>query len=348
MTDYTISTIFPLDRKANEKVTQLLTQEGIRRDAHLDYTCAIYDKDELIATGSTFGNTLRCLAVSSHYQGEGLLNLIVSHLMDYQFERGNFHLFLYTKSDTAHFFGDLGFVEIASVDGLISFRENKKTGFHDYLKTLERPTQAPRKVAALVINANPFTLGHQYLVEKASAENDLLHLFIVSEDASLVPFSVRKELVIKGTAHLNNIIYHDSGPYMISQATFPSYFQKDQQAVIESQARLDLEIFRRIAEELDIQHRYVGEEPTSFVTNLYNTVMMEKLPTYGINCHMIPRKTFESGTAISASIARQALKDGNWALLEKLLPETSLQFFASKEAQPIIERLQQEKDVRHY
>ena len=58
------------------------------------------------------------------------------------------------------------------------------------------------------MNANPFTLGHQYLVEKAAAENDLLHLFIVSEDASLVPFKIRKQLVMKGTAHLKNICYH--------------------------------------------------------------------------------------------------------------------------------------------
>ncbi len=74
------------------------------------------------------------------------------------------------------------------------------------------------------MNANPFTLGHQYLVEKSGAENDLLHLFIVSEDASLVPFKIRKQLVMKGTAHLKNICYHDSGPYIISNATFSKLF----------------------------------------------------------------------------------------------------------------------------
>ena len=72
------------------------------------------------------------------------------------------------------------------------------------------------------MNANPFTLGHQYLVETAAASCDLLHLFIVSEDSSLVPFSVRKKLVMEGTAHLKNICYHESGPYIISSATFPS------------------------------------------------------------------------------------------------------------------------------
>ncbi len=64
------------------------------------------------------------------------------------------------------------------------------------------------------MNANPFTLGHQYLVEKAASECDTLHIFIVSEDASLVPFPVRKKLVLEGTCHLPNVICHDSGPYL--------------------------------------------------------------------------------------------------------------------------------------
>lgn len=140
MSDYTVSKIFPFDKNTNMKIDALLSEEGIRRDANLDYTCAILDdKGRAIATGSTFGNTLRCLAVSSEHQGEGLLNSIVSHLIDFQYERGNFHLFLYTKTCTAKFFSDLGFHEIARIDGLISFMENKKTGFQDYLKNLERP-----------------------------------------------------------------------------------------------------------------------------------------------------------------------------------------------------------------
>lgn len=54
--------------------------------------------------------------------------------------------------------------------------ENKRTGFSGYLNTLEKQKEEAPRMAALVMNANPFTLGHQYLVEKAAAENDLLHL----------------------------------------------------------------------------------------------------------------------------------------------------------------------------
>ena len=356
MSDYYISQIYPSDKRANDEVDALLISEGIRRDANLDYTCGMYDDEmHIIATGSCFGNTLRCFAVSHEHQGEGLMNSIVSHLIEFQFSRGNTHLFLYTKCNSAKFFGDLGFYEIARIDGQIVFMENRKTGFQNYLRTFakdalpegltaETPT---RKIAALVMNANPFTLGHQYLVEKAASENDLLHLFIVSEDASLVPFKIRKQLVMKGTAHLKNICYHDSGPYIISNATFPSYFQKDENAVIESHAMLDLTVFTQIAKVLGITRRYVGEEPTSLVTGIYNRIMSEKLPEQGIECIIVPRKTCED-TPISASNVRLALQNGDYDTLSKLVPQTTLDYFKSPEAIPVIERIRQQENVIHY
>ena len=348
MSDYTITQINPSDKYGTRLVNELLTAEGIRRDANLDYTCGMYDDEmNLIATGSCFGNTLRCMAVSHTHQGEGLMNSIVSHLIEVQFSRGNTHLFLYTKCDSARFFGDLGFYEIARINGQIVFMENKRTGFSGYLNSLEKQKESAPRVAALVMNANPFTLGHQYLVEKAASENDILHLFIVSEDASLVPFSVRKKLVMEGTAHLKNIRYHDSGPYIISNATFPSYFQKDEQAVIKSHAMLDLTVFTKIASALGINRRYVGEEPTSLVTGIYNQIMSEKLPENGIECVIVPRKE-NKGAVISASTVRQALKEENWPLLAELVPETTLNYFKSPDARPVIDKIQASENVIHY
>lgn len=348
MSDYIITQIRQADKYGNHLVDELLAAEGIRRDANLDYTCGMYDDEmNLIATGSCFGNTLRCMAVSHTHQGEGLMNSIVSHLIEVQFSRGNTHLFLYTKCDSARFFGDLGFYEIARINGQIVFMENKRTGFSGYLNSLEKQKESAPRVAALVMNANPFTLRHQYLVEKAASENDILHLFIVSEDASLVPFSVRKKLVMEGTAHLKNIRYHDSGPYIISNATFPSYFQKDEQAVIESHAMLDLTVFTKIASALGINRRYVGEEPTSLVTGIYNQIMSEKLPENGIECVIVPRKE-NKGAVISASTVRQALKEENWPLLAELVPETTLNYFKSPDARPVIDKIQASENVIHY
>ena len=347
MSDYSISQVYPRDAKAIAQIDALLEAEGIRRDGNLDYICAMFDENyRVIATGSCFGNTLRCFAVSSAHQGEGLLNEIISHLMEVQQARGNLHLFLYTKVKSAKFFGDLGFHEIARVDGTLVFMENRKSGFPNYLNNLEK-TKKEGVSAALVMNANPFTLGHQYLAETAAGRCDTLHLFVLSEDASLVPFSVRKKLVQAGVAHIPNVVLHDSGPYIISSATFPSYFLKDEAAVIDGHARLDLAVFTKIAQALNVTHRFVGEEPTSQVTGLYNKIMAEELPKAGIQCHIIPRKE-AGGRAISASTVRVALQNSDWDTLRTLVPQTTLDYFTSPEAAPVLARIRRAGNVVHY
>lgn len=347
MFDYTISRVFPRNKAAMAQVDALLRQEGITRDANLDYTCALWDQSgQIIATGSCFGVTLRCFAVSRAHQGGGLLNKVASHLMEVQYSRGNTHLFLYTKISAAPLFAELGFHEIARVDGTLVFMENRRTGFSDYLKKLES-YRIDGTSAALVMNANPFTLGHQYLVEQAAEHCDRLHLFVLSEDASLFPFRVRKRLVEEGTAHLNNVIIHESGPYIISSATFPSYFLKDESAVAEAHARLDLAVFTRIAAALNISARYVGEEPISAVTAQYNRLMAQSLPEAGIECVVLPRKELD-GRPISASAVRQAIHDGNWDTVNALVPESTRCFLQSPEAAPVIEAIRKAGQLIHH
>lgn len=351
--NYSIGKVSFSDASNLAKIDTLLEREGIRRDPHLDYIAAMFDEDfNIIATGSCFGNTLRCLAVSDDHQGEGLMNQMVTHLINIQMERGNGHLFLYTKCESAKFFHDLGFQEIVRIPHQIVFMENKRKGFENYLNRLKSAVEISgvfekQKIAALVMNCNPFTLGHQYLVEKVAAENDLVHLFMLSEDSSLFPYEVRKKLIQAGIAHLSNVVLHDSGSYIISQATFPSYFQENDDAVIKSNVEIDLQIFVRIAQALGIQRRYVGNEPFSRVTNIYNQMMLQKLPEYGIACEVVERKEIER-KAVSASAVRQAIKADDWALIKKLVPQTTFDFLMSDEAKPILERIRQTENVVHY
>ena len=347
MSEYALTQVSLSDKRMLAQVDALLEENGITRDANLDYICAMVDEENrVIATGSCFGATLRCFAVSQQHQGEGLLNEVVSHLMEYQMARGYTHLFLYTKIKSAKFFQSLGFYEIARVDGTLVFMENRRNGFPSYLSRLEK-TARPGVSGAIVMNANPFTLGHQYLVETAAGRCDTLHLFLLSEDASLVPFGVRKQLVQAGTAHLKNVVLHDSGPYIISNATFPSYFLKDDSAVIQGHAKLDLAIFVRIARALGVTVRFVGEEPTSQVTGLYNEIMAAQLPENGIDCVILPRKE-ALGRAISASTVRAALQAGDWQTLSQLVPQTTLDYFRSSEAEPVLRRIRSAENVVHY
>lgn len=342
-----IGTISHTDKKTLAAMDALLEKEGIRRDRNLDYSCGLFDENgALLATGSCFGSTLRCLAVDTAHRGEGLMNQIVSHLMEYQMQRGNAQVFLYTKKKNSRIFTDLGFYEIASVGDTLTFMENRKTGFSRYLAGLEK-TRREGEAAAIVMNANPFTLGHLHLIQTAAQENPWVHLFLLSEEAGPIPFAVRKQLVLEGIAGLSNVIVHDSGPYLISSATFPSYFLRDEDSAITAQARLDLAIFGRIAQTLSITRRYAGQEPASHVTAIYNQVMAQALPGMGIAFREIPRLCVD-GQPVSASSVRQAIHDGVLGTVSGMFPPSTLAFFQSSEAAPVITALKAAENPRHY
>ena len=67
----------------------------------------------------------------------------------------------------------------------------------------------------------------------------------------------------------------------------------------------------------------------------------------GIDCIVVLRKEAD-GKAISASTVRQCLQSGDWDTLETLLPQTSLAYFRSPEAAPILERIRKAGNVVHY
>ena len=345
---YYVAEIPAWDKRGRERMDALLAAEGIRRDRNLDYSCGVFDEDEgLIAAGSSFGSTLRCLAVSSGHRGEGLMNLVVSHLTERLFALGRTHVFLYTKTKNDRIFRDMGFYEIARVGNDLVFMENRREGFPRFLSELES-TKREGDSAAIVMNANPFTKGHRYLVERACRESGSVHLFLLSEEAGPIPFAVRKRLVKEGTADLDNLVIHDSGPYMISSATFPSYFLRDEDAAILAHAKLDIAVFGRIAEALGVTARYAGEERTSRVTALYNSVMAEELPKMGIEFREIPRLLASSGEAVSASAVRQAIKEDALDRVSEMLPPSTLAYFESEEAAPVIAAIREMREARHY
>ncbi|MCI8609964.1 MAG: [citrate (pro-3S)-lyase] ligase [Firmicutes bacterium] len=342
-----VETIFNSDIYGQKKVDKLLEQTGIRRDRNLDYTCGIYDeKENLIATGSCFQNTLRCLAVDKDHQGEGFLNKIVSHLMDIQIKRGNSHIFLYTTKKSSVLLKDLGFYEIVCVDDELVFMENRKYGFEEYCYTLEKERTEGERIAAIVMNGNPFTLGHQYLIEKAALENDMVHVFVLSEEVGPIPFAIRKRLICEGTSHLSNIMIHDGGPYIISTSTFPGYFFPDEDAAVITQAKLDVVIFHQIAKRMGIKRRYVGEEKNSHVTSIYNKIMKKYLPLMGIVCKVIPR-LMEGEMVISASTVRQAIHDDEFEKVFCMLPESTIKYFLSEEAAPVIDVIKSQENPCH-
>lgn len=197
------------------------------------------------------------------------------------------------------------------------------------LKTV-RKVQLQGDAGAIVMNANPFTLGHRYLIEKALEQCSILYVFVVEEDKSKFSFETRFQLVKEGSSDLKNVVVLPSGKFIISALTFPEYFRKDVQNDIVIDVSKDLSLFgTKIAPALNITKRFVGEEPADYITNQYNRSMMEILPEYGIEVIEIERK--KSNTSIiSASLVRKAVEEGNWKKLHTLVPETTFRYLYNR------------------
>ena len=294
-----------------------MQRQGLRYDSGVEYTVLYYDSQgNIAATGSLQKNVLKCIAVAEECRGEGLTASVVSTLRAAAFSRGQQHLFLFTKPQNQAMFQDFGFYPVSSTQDML-LMENKKGGIDAFVASLEK---GRGEQAAIVANCNPFTLGHRYLVETAAARCDTLHLFVLSEDASLFPSRVRMELVRRGVADLANVIVHPTSDYLISAATFPTYFLKKGEDAARIQSELDITLFAsRIAPLLHITKRFAGEEPFDPVTRSYNEAMVRLLPQYGISFIRIARFTTggPQDEIISASRVRKLLMEEG--VTEKLL-----------------------------
>ena len=180
------------------------------------------------------------------------------------------------------------------------------------------------------MNCNPFTLGHQYLVEYAAARVAKLYLFVVEEDKSEFPFADRIELVRQGVKNFSNVEVLPSGKFIISQQTFSGYFNKASLQDVAVDSSEDVEIFaKEIAPTLGITIRFAGEEPTDNVTRQYNETMKKILPRYGVEFREIPRKNF-GDEPISASKVREALKRGDFDKIKNLVPDSTFLYLLKK------------------
>ncbi len=179
-------------------------------------------------------------------------------------------------------------------------------------------------IGSIVMNCNPFTYGHMFLIEEACKKVDKLIIFVVEEDMSLFSFEERFAMVIEGTKHINNVVVVPSGDFILSQQTFPEYFIKIEDKDVSHNAEFDIKLFAKIiAPRLNIKYRFVGEEKMDVVTAEYNNAMKRILPRYGIEVVEIPRKSKVDGSAICATEVRDLL--GVWKIEEvrKLVPQTT-------------------------
>jgi len=186
-------------------------------------------------------------------------------------------------------------------------------------------TTTPRR-GVVVMNCNPFTLGHRYLIEQAAKQVERLFVMVVREDCSLFAYAERKAMVEQGVEHLENVTVIDGSEYAISQATFPTYFLKRLDDAADTQMLLDLDLFsRHIAPALGATVRFVGTEPTDRLTRRYNQLMHEVLADVRETARLE-----KEGNAVSASRVRKAMEQGDMNVIRQLVPPTTLPYIIAR------------------
>ncbi|MDR3192192.1 MAG: [citrate (pro-3S)-lyase] ligase [Treponema sp.] len=314
----------PFSGKNLEQLKQFLRGNGLKYDQRIRFSVCALEGDAVAAAGSLDGRVLKCIAVSPGFQSEGLAAIIVTELVKEAGRRGLFHLFLFTRPEKEELFGNLGFYTVEKT-GAVLLMENKWEGITRFVEALPRPPGDISPIGAVIVNCNPFTRGHQYLIESAAARCGALHVFVVSEDLSFFPADLRYELVLKGIAHIPRVYPHPTGPYLISAQTFPDYFFRESADPLDLNMELDLRIFaRRFALPLGISRRFVGNEALDPLTAAYNRAMERILPSFGIAVTEIPRLE-TGGGPVSASRVRELLKKGDLEGTRDLVPPTTFE-----------------------
>jgi len=330
-----------IDQPTVSEARGLVEAAGLRFEPGYDDLVGLYEDGHLVGCGARAGYVLKMIALAPAVQGTGALGEVVTQLLLGGLSAGQESLFLFTRPQNAPAFQSLNFRLLASHGpaALLEFGP----GLEAYLAA-QAPLITPGRNGAVVLNGNPFTLGHLHLIETAAPQVDRLYVFVVREDLSVFPFAARLAMARQATAHLPNVTVLDTSRYAVSAGTFPAYFLKRLDEVATAQMQLDLRLFaQHLAPRFHIACRFVGEEPLCPATAAYNRTMREVLAEYGLGWVEVPRIT-AGGLPISASRVRQALAESAFRTLATLVPSATLDFMQTVDGQALAAYLRTHKE----
>ncbi len=318
---------------------RLIESQGLAFEDGWDELVGIYDTGRFVAAAARAGYVLKMFALDDSCQGGEALGALVTTLTSLGRAAGHDALLVFSRPEHAGSFEYRGF-RLLVATGAVALLE-RGGGLERYLDA-HRHLRRNGTNGAVVINGNPFTRGHQYLVETAAAQVDTLYLFIVREDRSVFPFAARFRLADDATSHLPNVVLLDTSRYAVSAGTFPSYFLRRNDEKARLQMEVDVRLFAtHLAPAFGITKRFAGHEPYCDTTAGYNRTMNDVLPQCGVDLVEVER-TARDGRFISATDVRAALAAGNFAALEGRVPPTTLAFLQSPEGTNIAARLSAE------
>ena len=316
-----LSPSIPIHRR---RIECFLHDSGLRYD-DLDYYAALVDEadGEIVAGGGLKRDVIKCVAVADAYKGEAIVNSIVSHLIAKANSEGYHCVRLFTKPRNRRVFESLSFRLLAEAPEAI-LMETGVGGIEEYKKKLNAIASQYKNqpFGCIVMNANPFTLGHRFLIEQASSQVERLFVVLVKEDCSMFSYAERKEMVSRGINDMKNVTLCDGSDYAVSATTFPTYFLKTLSDASDTQMLLDLDLFRRhIAPALGTSVRFVGTEPSDALTRRYNELMKQELD----DVREIERLG-KDGEPLSASRVRHAIEAGCLRDAARLVPLSTLPY----------------------
>jgi [citrate (pro-3S)-lyase] ligase len=332
------SLLFPLGFAERALLRGFLARLGLDLELDVEYSSLVRDGETLVACASIAGDVIKCVGVDPEWEGEGVAAKAIELLIAEAEARGQRRLFVYTKPKNRAVFESLGFRALASVNEAMLL-ERGRNGFDDWADEIRSLLPGAKADGAVVVNCNPFTLGHRFLIERAAKASDRLLVLVVAGDRSSIPGATREALVRAGTKDLSKVTVASGGAYCVSGVTFPAYYLKEKSKASEIQAALDAELFaERIAPAFKIRTRFVGSEPFCAVTAAYNRALAEVLNRHGIGLVELERSGVD-GRAISASAVRAAIREGRMESIKNLVPQTTFAWLNSPDAQPVLEAI---------
>lgn len=310
-----------------EKTEEFLSSNGLQYEP-LDVLYVVANESyEWIACAGRSKNVLKCFAVDPAARNSNAFDELISALIKDAYQKNIEELFVFTKNDYLAMFESFGFTRLASTEssGLL-FRSDRSV--ESILEQLAIP-EKPGRIGSIVMNANPFTNGHRYLIETAASKVDHLIVFVVENDASYFNTADRYALVKSQTRDLDHVTVVLSTEFIISKATFPSYFLKETALVNREHARIDALIFKRYFVPLfHIGVRFLGEEPLDPSTAIYNEELSLILPPE-CSVDIIPRLCRDD-EVVSASDVRRHFQQGDLESIRAIVPEGTFQFLKDR------------------
>lgn len=336
----------PAIPRQRRRIEQFLGDNGLRLD-DVDYYATLVDEttDEIVAGGGLKGGVIKCVAVADGHKGEAVANQIVSHLIAQANADGHQCVKLFTKPQNQRMFESMSFRLLAEAPKAI-LMETGIGGIKRYSEELESEKEKVKSEKSngklhhnntspqhpimplsgiIIMNCNPFTLGHRYLIEQTAQQVETLYILVVREDCSMFSYEERKAIISRGVADLDNVVVCDGSEYSISATTFPTYFLKCLSDASDTQMTLDIDLYRRhIAPALGATVRFVGTEPDDPLTRRYNELMKSMLP----DVREVARLE-KNGVAVSASRVRKAIVENHLAQAARLVPPTTVPYIVA-------------------